>query len=243
MTNYFPAFTKFDRPEYSFYQPVWQHNGRVIDKIENEKGRFYYVDGLPLPSVTTVLGKTKTEYDKNVIKEWQERVGLEEAEKIKNDASVRGDFTHKICEDFILNKPIPELTGNNFHLFRQVYPIISKRITNIHLLESTLFSKKLKIAGRVDCVAEFDGKLSVIDFKTARAEREDYMIGGYFVQETIYGIMFSEMYKLPIKQIVTIMAIDNSPFRKEAQVFVKSPLTYLEQAVTKVRQYYKELEK
>lgn len=187
-----------------------------LNAVTTESGRRYAApDGKTYPSVTTVLSILSEES----IRKWRERVGEEEANKISHRASTRGTAVHAIIEDYINNvenyqqKYLPNILDN----FLTVKDILDKRIGDVYAQEAALYSDYLGLAGRVDCVGVFDGKLSIIDFKTAKkAKRRDW-ITNYFIQESAYAIMFEERTGTPITQLVTIIAVDDD----EPQVFIE----------------------
>ena len=145
-------------------------HGITLPKITRQtttSGRKYFTpEENQYPSITTVLGIT----NKEGIQKWRERVGEAEANKISQQAANRGTAIHKLCEDYLNNdedwkgKHMP----SNLFTFNTIKPIIDKSINNIWMQEEFLYSDHLKCAGQVDCIAEFDGELSIIDFKTSR---------------------------------------------------------------------------
>ena len=162
-------------------------------------------DGKLYPSVTTVLSA----HTKKGILEWRERVGEQEANRVSRQAAFRGTRFHTLAEKYLRN----ELSGGDFSLmdyemFKVAQPVLD-RIDNIRAQESTLWSHHLRLAGRVDCIAEFDGKLSVIDFKTARREKDEEHIQHYFMQAAAYAIMFEERTKIPINRIVIAIVVED----------------------------------
>jgi len=171
-------------------------------------GRTYTTpDGKKYYSITTVLGHRK----KHIIQEWRKRVGEEEANRISRAACSRGTSLHTLCERYIGNVD-PVLTGkempNALQLFRAITPIIDKHIGVIFMQEAALYSDHLGVAGRVDLVAEYDGVLSIIDFKSSTRLKSKDDIHDYFIQESAYSIMVEERTKIPVPQIVTIMGVD-----------------------------------
>lgn len=179
-------------------------------------GRTYKTpSGSKYPSITTVLHVLTDGH----IKEWRERVGEEEANKISHRAAERGTAVHAIIENYINNLTdfskgfMPHVLAN----FKSVQPILDERIGKVYAQEAALYSDYLGVAGRVDCVAEFDGKLSIIDFKTSRKPKKAEWITSYFIQESFYAIAWEERTGKPITQLVTIVAVDNAP----AQVFIE----------------------
>lgn len=169
-------------------------------------GKRYYTlpDGSRLPSVTTVLGAQK----KQAIMEWRKRVGEEVANKISRQATSRGTNVHTLCERYLNNEPLGDIMPDAKEMFRSIRPYLD-RINNIHYQEAALWSKQLGLAGRVDCIAEYEGKLSVIDFKTSKKIKTLKDIEDYFWQTTAYALMYEEMIGQPINDLVVIMAVDN----------------------------------
>ena len=197
------------------------HNFPNLKAKTTEKGRRYFVEGNAYPSVTTVIGEKK----KKSIMEWRRKVGEEEANAISKRATTRGNKCHKLAEDYLSNKPLDRYRDDvlSLGLFHQIRPYIDK-INNIHALEESLYSHTLKLAGRVDCIAEYDNELAIIDFKTSTKFKREEWIQDYFSQETAYAIMFQELTGLKVKQLVTIIAVETGT----PQVFVKKDiLTYV----------------
>jgi len=197
-------------------------------------GRLYNTpDGNRYPSVTTIL----SELSKAGIAAWRKRVGAEEANRISTQAGFRGTKVHQICEDYLNNKP-DYLDGQmpaNVFTFKQIQPILDQYIDNIQYLEAPLYSDFLKTAGRVDCIAEFDGKLSIIDFKTSRKPKKKEWISNYFMQASCYAVMYEERTEIPVSRTVVIVAVDGS----EPQVFVENRDNFIEEFVD-ARVSYKE---
>ena len=203
------------------------HNFPDLKAKTTEQGRRYFVEGNAYPSVTTVIGEMK----KKSILEWRRKVGEDEANAISKRATTRGNKCHKLAEDYLSNKPLDKYRDDvlSLGLFHQIRPYIDK-INNIHALEESLYSHTLKLAGRVDCIAEYDNELAIIDFKTSTKYKREEWIQDYFSQETAYAIMFQELTGLKVKQLVTIIAVETGT----PQVFVKKDiLTY----VPKLKEY------
>ena len=175
---------------------------------DTENGRVYVTeDNTQYPSITTVLSILS----RDSIAAWRKRVGDAEANRISREATTRGSAVHQMVEDYIDNKKdykghyLPYIIDN----FEQIRGIIDKRIGKVYAQEQPLYSTHLGVAGRVDCVAEFDGKLSIIDFKTSKKRKERKYCENYFMQESAYAIMWEERTGKPITQLVTIMSVDN----------------------------------
>jgi len=181
-----------------------------------DSGRLYATPtGEKYKSITTVLGN----YNKQAIMEWRERVGAEEANKISTKAANRGTKVHKICEDYINNEindfMMQLLMPDLKELFFKIKPIIDEKLGDVYSQEQALYSHKLKIAGRVDLIGMWNGKLSVIDFKTSNKQKEEEDIQNYFMQCTAYALMFSELTGMWIDDIVVLIATGEG----EAQLF------------------------
>ena len=188
------------------------HNFPELRATTTKEGRRYRVGDTFYPSVTTVIGHSK----KKSIMEWRKKVGEEEANKISKRASTRGNKCHKLCELYLGNESISKYKDDplSMGLFYQIKPYLDS-IDNIHALEAPLCSSLLKMAGRVDCIAEYNGELAIIDFKTSTKTKREEWIDDYFSQETAYAIMFQELTGLIPKKLVTIIACETG----EPQVF------------------------
>lgn len=187
-----------------------------LEAKTTSSGRKYQTPtGKQYPSVTTVLSILSEE----AIQKWRARVGAEEANKISHRAATRGTAVHEIIEKYLDNDPqfkegyMPNIISD----FMDVKQILDERVGTIYAQECPLYSDYLKIAGRVDCVAEFDGKPSIIDFKTSRKTKKKSWIENYFIQESAYAIMWEERTGMPITQLVTIISVDN----EDSQVFIE----------------------
>ena len=185
-------------------------------KTKNIDGKRHYVTpNGNYPSVTTVTSLAI----KDGIKAWRERIGEKEANKIASQAARRGTKVHKICEDYLNNIDLnyEEIEPINHFLFKQIKPILDIRLNEVYGLEVPLYSNFLRVAGRVDLVGMWDGKVSIIDFKTASKRKRRDWITNYFMQESAYAVMFEEMFDIPVSQIVTIIAVEAD----EPQLFVE----------------------
>ena len=186
-------------------------------KTENINGKRHYVipNGEKYPSVTTVTGIAA----RAGIKAWREKVGEAEANKIASMAARRGTKVHKLCEDYLNNVELDygAIEPINHFLFKQIKPVLDTRLSEVYGLEVPLYSNWLRVAGRVDLVGMYDGKVSIIDFKTASKRKRRDWITNYFMQESAYAVMFEEMSDIPVSQLVTIIAVESD----EPQVFVE----------------------
>lgn len=198
-------------------------------------GRFYFPStGEKFPSVTTVLGVQ----DKSGLEAWKKRVGEEEAKRISVQAANRGSDVHLIAENYLNNEPDygKGRMPINVMTFNTLKPVLDARVNNIYFQEAPLFSRKIKTAGRVDLIAEFDGQLSIIDFKTSRKPKKAEWIEGYFLQTAFYAAAFYERTGIPIKQGVILVMVDDD----QPQIFVEQPLKWLPQFID-LRNKYKHI--
>ena len=196
----------------------------------NISGRRYYVsrDGKIYPSVTTVLSVM----DNQGIEAWKKRVGPAVAKADALRGAIRGSSFHLICEDYLRNKNV-DMHKNKIlpkALFELARPEIDK-IDNILALETALCSEQLCIAGKPDCIGEYEGVLSVVDFKTATRKKKIEWVGNYFLQETAYSLVWEDVTGIPIGQIVTIVACEDGSL----QTFVE----HRDKFVTKLNYYIK----
>ena len=217
------------------FNHVNQDHYLVNLKREEINGKRYYVspNGRHLPSVTTFLSHFKGDS----IAKWRKKVGEEEANKISGRASRRGTKFHSLMESYISNQEKSSFLNDDVMpdmkmAFNQMLPIVN-RIDNVHYLETMLYSETLGLAGQVDCIAEFDGVPSVIDFKTSlKLKREEWILN-YFEQCTCYSLMYEEMTGIKAKQIVVLISVDN----EDPQVFVKQRGDYIPELVNKIKQF------
>ena len=199
--------------------------------------RFYEVDGKAYPSITTVLGVQP----KPGLDAWRKNVGEEAAKWEMARAARRGKATHTLVEQYLKGETPSTRDVLPLGLFALLKPYL-KQIDNVHCLETILYSKKLTVAGQVDCIAEYNGKLSVIDFKTANKERNDAWNENYYIQTTAYSMMYEELFGTPIEQIVILMASEDGA----ARAFVKDRKEFepkLEEAIKYFYKYYENLTK
>ena len=192
--------------------------------------RFYDIDGKAYPSVTSVLGIKK----KAELQGWREKIGEDVANWEMGRAARRGKATHLLVEEYLKGKTPSERGVLPLGLFKLLRPYIDQ-IDNIHLLETIMYSPKLTIAGQVDCIAEYNGKLSVIDFKTANKERQESWIDNYFLQTTAYAQMYEETYGKNIDQIVILLASEDG----SVQNFVKDKKDYMSPLMKSIDEFYK----
>lgn len=180
------------------------HEIPTLKRVDSDAGRVYQTEsGKAYPSVTSVTGL----HGKQAILEWRKRVGEEEANRISSRAAGRGTRIHSLCEDYLSNKD-PDVSMFDLEAFKSLRPELDK-INNIHCLETKLYSDYLEVAGTVDCIAEYNGKMSVIDFKTSKRLKDRDEIHGYFMQTAAYAVMFEERTGIPVSKLVILMSVDD----------------------------------
>ena len=197
-------------------------------------GRTYKTpDGNKYPSVTTVLG----DQSKAGIIAWRQRVGEDEANKISSQAATRGTAVHTLAENYI-NNDVDWSKGAmpaNLFSFNQIKTLLDTNMNNVYAQEVPLYSDQLQVAGRVDLVAEWDGQLAIVDFKTSRKIKKEEYVQNYFMQAAFYAAAFYERTGIPIKRTVILIAVDG----EEPQLFVKKSYDYIQDFI-RVRKAYKE---
>jgi CRISPR/Cas system-associated exonuclease Cas4 (RecB family) len=193
--------------------------------------RYLSPEGNKYPSITTVLGVLS----RAGIAAWRARVGDEEANKISHRASTRGTAVHDIVEKYLDNEELPEVLPHITASLSNLKPSLS-RIGRIFAQESPLYSKHLGVAGRVDCVGEYDGVPSIIDFKTSKKIKKKEWITSYFMQAAAYAIMWEERTGMPITNLVIIMDVDN----ESPQIYVEHRDNWTEKLFETIELYHKE---
>lgn len=190
-----------------------------VTRETTNRGRYYTTpEGNSYPSITTILGATS---NSDGLTKWRQWVGEEEADRISRKATTRGTKIHKYTEDMLNNVPGWNKNMNVFErsFYKKFQVLLEQNISNVWAQEIYLYSDTLKLAGQVDCVADWDGVLSIIDFKTASRRKTESMIGDYFLQGTFYACAFYEMFKIPVRQVVIAICVDAD----DPQIFKITP--------------------
>ncbi len=210
---------------------MFTHKQVTLPTLETEtinRKRFYVTpEGNKYPSITTVLSLR----NKEGLFEWRKRVGNEVANHVARTAAARGTKVHHMCEDYLNNvhlefpKKFAEHTKNflPWCLFKELRRKALGNINNIHAQECGLYSDKYKVAGRVDCIAEYKDTLSIIDFKTSTRERSDSWNENYYIQGSAYAEMFGERTGIEINQVVILVVTEDGT----VQEFVRDKEEYL----------------
>lgn len=203
------------------YQQLKQINLSDRRLYETPSGKRY-------PSITTVLGKTA---DNSWLQDWENIVGAEEAFAVSKRAANRGTALHELCEEYLRNNN-PKPTTFDIEAFNQAKQVLVD-IDNVYAIERQLHSDKFETAGTVDLIAEYKGKLSVLDWKTSNRVKNREDIPGYFIQASFYALSMYETYKIPVANIVIAMMVDGE----------RKPLIFEEKVKTWVPEFIKIREK
>ena len=190
---------------------MFNHVDLILPKLERETIdgiRYYKVPDdevlLKLVSITSVT----SHFNREIFVKWRKKIGEEEADKITKAATSRGTDMHSLTENYLKNQDLPSVAPLADFLFKIAKAELN-RINNIHALEGSLYSKQLGIAGTVDCIAEYNGELAIIDFKTSKKPKPREWIEHYFVQCMAYACMLYEITGIMVKKLVIIMACEN----------------------------------
>ncbi|WP_316505553.1 PD-(D/E)XK nuclease family protein [Nitrosopumilus sp.] len=236
------------RKDFSWKETLIPESKRAVLIEKNNKHFYKTPEGHTYPSATTMLSQTMPAEKKNSLIEWREREGEEIADKVTKRATDIGTFVHKLSEDYLNNNlsddyynDIKNNNNDDFNSeysqtiqnhFKQLQPLLN-RIDNICETEIPLYHDYLMFGGTSDCIAEYDGTLSIIDFKTSRAEKYEEWIGDYFLQTTLYSIMYHNQTGLKIPQIVILISGEDGTSRE----FVKTIDDYVDLLFQRISEF------
>tara|TARA_B100001057_G_scaffold397724_1_gene407987 strand:- start:217 stop:909 length:693 start_codon:yes stop_codon:yes gene_type:complete len=197
---------------------------------ESIKGKRFYVtpEGNKYPSITTVL----SDRNKEGIRKWRESVGNDVANQVMRQAASRGTAVHTLIENYLNNEELSKQGVLPVALFATIKSELDN-INNIRIQEGGLYSNKLGVAGRVDCIAEYKGKISVIDFKTSTKEKKEEWVENYFIQGSAYCEMYEERFLQPIEQVVILIVTEDGA----VQTFIKDKKDYLPLLETAIKEF------
>ena len=206
-------------------------NGELPEiTTESIKGKRFYVtpEGNKYPSITTVL----SDRNKEGIVKWRESVGNDLANQVMRQAASRGTAVHTLIENYLNNEELSKQDVLPVALFVTMKSELDN-INNIRIQEGGLYSDKLGVAGRVDCIAEYKGKISVIDFKTSTKEKKEEWVENYFIQGSAYCEMYEERFLQPIEQVVILIVTEDGA----VQTFIKDKRDYLPLLKTAIKEF------
>ena len=206
-------------------------NGELPEiTTESIKGKRFYVtpEGNKYPSITTVL----SDRNKEGIVKWRESVGNDVANQVMRQAASRGTAVHTLIENYLKNEELSKQDVLPVALFVTMKSELDN-INNIRIQEGGLYSDKLGVAGRVDCIAEYKGKISVIDFKTSTKEKKEEWVENYFIQGSAYCEMYEERFLQPIEQVVILIVTEDGA----VQTFIKDKRDYLPLLKTAIKEF------
>ena len=214
---------------------MFNHVPAVLPPLERETVdgvRYYKVpdadEFVKLVSITSITSF----WNREKFAKWRKKIGEDKANEITRKATSRGTDTHTLIEHYLLNEEtLPEVQPISDFLYKIAKPTLNN-IDNIHALEGSLYSKQLGVAGTVDCIAEYDGELAVIDFKTSAAPKPRDWIDGYFVQAAAYACMYYELTGISVKKLVIIMTCENGGCvvyeERDKAKYIKLLVNYIE---------------
>ncbi len=205
----------------------------LLKSIDGPRGRIYTTpSGNKYPSITTILGSG----EKPWLADWRNSLGPANADKEMKRAADRGTAVHLMLERFINNETDPTRNQHIDHIneFKSLRSYI-KPIDNILLQEAALYSDTLKVAGRVDLIADYKGKISIIDWKTSTRSKTQDMIKNYYLQTTAYALMVDEIYDIVIEDIVILMSVEKGGM---PLIFKGKVDDYVENLLEKLHEYH-----
>lgn len=223
-----------------FIMPIFLHQPDfasfpTLKQCNLSSGRVYQVQsgehtGKVYPSITRILHSKP----KQGILEWQERVGHDEAERIRSRASNRGTKIHSLAERYLQNQELEPINPYVGELWQYLRPWLNQHITKIYQQETSVFSDKLGAAGRFDLFADVDGELSVVDFKQSNKPKKEQWILDYYLQGTFYSLAVFELTGKKVKRVIFPIVNPNG-----LQLFETVPLKHFTELRHTIYSFYK----
>lgn len=206
-----------------------------IPTVNTERGRYYRVPtGELYPSVTTVLSEQPEK--KSILDKWRKRIGIEQAERISTKAAKRGTEMHSLMETYIIDECIPkDLMPTTRQIFNGLRYAVDNNLEAVLSIEASLYSHRLKLAGRADLIGQWGGVNAVIDYKTSAKVKREEWIRDYFIQATAYSIMFEELTSINVPNVVLLIGCDGET---HPQVFVRQRHDYVQDLFRIVDEYH-----
>ena len=212
-------------------------NFKQAKLIERDNAHFYQTPtGEIYPSITTILHETMSNEKKESLQNWKEQEIA--ANYITQEAATIGTETHKLIENHINEvRQTDNVRLLSVAHFNNLIPFLQK-INNVHGTELRLYSNAMKLAGTSDCIANYDGELSIIDYKTKRSNQREEWMTDHFIQGTAYAQMFKELTGIEVKQMVILVSSE----KNSRMEFVKNTKEYKDLLTQRLNQYYDILE-
>ena len=212
-------------------------NFQQAQLIEKDDAHYYQTPkGDIFPSITTILQKTMNTEKQQSLQNWKEQEVA--AQYITEESAIIGTQTHKLIENHLNGiTQTEEVRLLSVAHFNNLIPFLQK-INDIHGTELRLYSDTMKLAGTSDCIAKYDGELSIIDYKTKRSNQQEEWMTDHFIQGTAYSQMFKELTGIEIKQVVILVSSEKNT-RME---FVKSTEEYKDLLTQRLNQFYEIIE-
>jgi ATP-dependent exoDNAse (exonuclease V) beta subunit len=203
--------------------------------------RVYNINGEALPSVTTILQATETEEKKKILEQWKQRVGAENADRIRDQAANRGSVLHRIVENYITDTKHLDLTdlGQEAHKMADILiqSAIDERLSEVWGVEPYLAYQGL-FAGQTDLIGIHDGKITVCDHKNSnKPKKKEWLHDSYRIQLAAYALAFEDMFGEHIPRGVNFIITKNlyyQEFSWEGEEFKRAKYDWLK----RVDQYY-----
>jgi len=178
-----------------------------LEQVNAKEGLRYYIregSDIKYPSVTTVLNLKTAKF----IMAWRKRVGEEEANRISTRAANRGTAAHNLIEKYIKGEPAEAKLPLHLMLFDNFRRFADEHLNNIRVIEGRMFSDHLKVAGTADIIAEVDGELAIVDWKTSAKKKTKSQMDNYYMQQAAYAVMFEENTRIPVSKLVTVVSTE-----------------------------------
>jgi len=212
-------------------------NFKQAELIEKDNAHFYQTPtGEIYPSITTILHETMANEKKESLQNWKEQEIA--ADYITQEAATIGTETHKLIENHINEvRQTDNVRLLSVAHFNNLIPFLQK-INNVHGTELRLYSNAMKLAGTSDCIANYDGELSIIDYKTKRSNQKEEWMTDHFIQGTAYAQMFKELTGIEAKQVAILVSSE----KNSRMEFVKNTEDYKDLLTQRLNQYYDVLE-
>ena len=212
-------------------------NFQQAELIEKDNEHYYQTpSGDVFPSITTILKKTMSSEKKQNLQNWQEQETA--AQYITEESTIVGTQTHKLIENYLNGITLTdEVRLLSVAHFNNLIPFLQK-INDIHGTELRLYSNEMKLAGTTDCIAKYDGELSIIDYKTKRSNQQEEWMTDHFIQGTAYSQMFKELTGIEVKQVVILVSSEKNT-RME---FVKRTEEYRDLLTLRLNRFYEIME-